>query len=422
MIVDFTIKNFRSIKTEQLLSLYADKKPKHHAGNITYIENELGVLRTCAIYGSNAAGKTNIILAFEALQYLIVESGDLKDGDPIKCYEPYLLSDATKNSPTRIEIELYIDRTRYSYHIEYNGKEIIYEKLDFYPNARASNIFLRNSPDDWKSVKFGERYKGGKKQTAFFANNTYLSKAGNSPDSPEIIRKVFNYFRKNTQTMLTNQAIGVFDWDENENTVSIMNSFLKKVDLGIDSFGIEKVENSDSLKFPENMPEALKQKLAAEFSKKEYFYHSDDNGNLVRFEKNKESSGTNKLFRLLPLFIQVLREGSILFVDEIEGSFHPHIAELIIKIFNDPLVNKNNAQLIFTTHDLSLMASDVMRKDQVYLTNKDLSRGTSIYCLESYETKLKDNSPFAKWYDEGRLGAIPKINYRNISDAIKGIF
>jgi len=89
VIVDFTIKNFRSIKTEQLLSLYANKKPRHHAGNISYIEDELGVLRTCAIYGANAAGKTNIILALQALQNLIVQSGDLKDGDPIKYYEPY---------------------------------------------------------------------------------------------------------------------------------------------------------------------------------------------------------------------------------------------------------------------------------------------------------------------------------------------
>ncbi len=81
MIIDFTIENFRSIKTEQLLSLFAENKPKHHAGNIAYIGNDnLGILRTCTIYGSNAAGKTNIIKAFEALVYLVCDSGDLKEG------------------------------------------------------------------------------------------------------------------------------------------------------------------------------------------------------------------------------------------------------------------------------------------------------------------------------------------------------
>lgn len=422
MIVDFTISNFRSIKNEQLLSFHADKKPKHHSGNISYIEEDLGLLRTCAIYGPNASGKTNIILAFEALQKLIIESGDLKDGDPITCYEPYLLSKSSRNSPTRFEIEFYVENIRYSYHIEYNRTQIIFEKLDFFPSARPANIFTRTSPDNWKSVKFGEHYKGGKKQIAFFSNNTYISKAGNTPDSPPIIRKIFNHFRKNTQTMLVNQAVGVFDWDEDSSTVSIINTFLKKADLGIEKFGIENIESIDDLKLPKDMPEIIKQKLIKEFSKREYFYHQDDEGKLIRFEKEKESSGTNRLFKLLPFFVEVLREGSTLFVDEIEDSFHPHIAELIIKLFNDPLVNKKNAQLIFTAHDLTLMGSGSMRKDQIYLTEKNPDNGTILYCLESYEAALKDNSPFSKWYDEGRLGAVPSINYRDISDTIKGMF
>ena len=422
MIVDFTIKNFRSIKSEQLLSLHADKKPKHHAGNISYIEGDLGVLKTCAIYGSNASGKTNVILGFEALQELIVQSGDLKDGDVITCYEPFLLSKSTKNSPTRFEIEFYVESIRYAYCVEYNSQEILFEKLDFYPTTRAANIFTRTSPTDWKSVKFGERYKGGKKQIAFFANNTYLSKAGNTPDAPEVVRKIFNHFRMNMKVKHTNRSIRVFDWDEDERTVSVMNTFLKKIDLGIEKFAIEKDEDIGDLKFPEELPVELQKKIKNEISKKEYFYHKDDSGELVRFEKSKESSGTKKLFRLLPLFIQVIRDGAVLFVDEIEASFHPHVAELIIKLFNDPLVNTQNAQLIFTTHDLSLMESGIMRKDQIYLSEKTLEKGSCLYCLENYEAALKDNSPFAKWYDEGRLGAIPKINYRDISDAIKGMF
>ena len=87
MIIEFTVKNFRSIKNEQLLSFFAENKLKHHAGNISYVDN-IGVLKTCAIYGSNAAGKTNIILAFKALQSLITQSGDWKDGDESNCYEP----------------------------------------------------------------------------------------------------------------------------------------------------------------------------------------------------------------------------------------------------------------------------------------------------------------------------------------------
>lgn len=422
VIIDFSIKNFRSIKSEQLLSMYAEKKPKHHAGNISYIEDNLGILRTCAIYGSNASGKTNVLLAFEALQSLIVESGDLKDGDPIKFYDPYLLSKNTRKAPTRFELEFYIDKERYIYQVEYNKEQILFEKLDFYPNSRPANIFTRNSADDWKSVKFGEYYRGGKKQIAFFANNSYLSKAGNTPDAPKLIRNIYNHFRKNYHIMLLNQNVGVFGWDENQATVKIINTFLQKIDLGIDKFSLEKDENVADVKFPKNLPEAIQEKLIKELSKKEIFFHPDEDGNLIQFNKDQESRGTNRLFKLLPFFIQILRDGAVLMIDEIEASFHPHVAELIVKLFNDPLVNKKNAQLIFTTHDLILMGSDTMRKDQIYLTEKDLETGTQLYCLDSYEATLKDTSPFAKWYDEGRLGAIPKINYRDISDAIKEAF
>ena len=422
MIVDFTIENFRSIKSEQLLSMYAENKPKHHAGNISHIEDELGVLKTCAIYGSNAAGKTNIILAFKALKKLMIESGDLKDGDPINCYEPNVLSKHTIDKPTCFEIEFYVEGVRYLYRIEYNQREIVYEKLDFYRSSRKANLFTRESASDWKAVKFGEHYKGGKKQIAFFANNAYLAKAGNTPDSPEIIRKVFNYFRAFTETVLTDQVVGIFDWNEDPETVLIINTFLKKIDLGINKFEIENEENIDQVQLPENISNVVKNKLISELSKKEYFYHEVDDGSLIRFDRDKESRGTQRIFKLLPFIIHVLRQGSILFFDEIESSFHPHVAELIIKLFNDPLVNKKNAQLIFTTHNLTLMSSTTMRKDQVYLVQKSVEAGTELKCLDSYDSTLKDSSPFAKWYDEGRLGAIPSINYHDISECIKGAF
>ena len=421
MIVEFTVENFRSIKNEQLLSFFAENKPKYHAGNISYPDNKIGVLKTCAIYGSNAAGKTNIILAFKALRLLITESGDWKDGDSISCYEPYLLSKTCINKPIYFEIEFYLDKTRYLYQVKFNKNKILYEKLDAYYTQWPANLFTRTS-DDWKAVKFGEYYKGGKKQIAFFPNNTYLSKAGNTADSPEIVRKIFNYFRKNTVTMLSNQTISLVNWENNIDNSFIINTFLKKVDLGINKFTIESRELPKGFQLPDDIPTDIKNQILKDLSKEAFFHHETDYKELVRFTSEQESSGTLKLFRILPFIIDVLHQGSTVFIDEIEGSFHPHIAELLIKLFNDPLVNKNNSQLIFTTHDLSLMTSKAMRKDQIYLVKKTVNKGTTIDNLESYDIALKDNSPFSKWYNEGRLGSIPSINYREISDAIKKVF
>ena len=105
--------------------------------------------------------------------------------------------------------------------------------------------------------------------------------------------------------------------------------------------------------------------------------------------------------------------------NEIENSFHPYLARMIVKIFNDPTLNINNSQLIYTTHDLSLMSSEFLRKDQVYLSEKSVENGSVYFSLENFDSSLKDNSPFAKWYNEGKLGGIPRIDYAQISLEIK---
>ncbi|HFQ5253102.1 TPA: ATP/GTP-binding protein [Vibrio vulnificus] len=421
MIVDFTVKNFRSIRNEQLFSLYADKKPKHHAGSISYVEDSLGILKTAAIYGSNASGKSNLIMAFEALRSLVIESGDWKDGDTIDCYQPYLLSDETRNLPTEFELEFYVNESRYRYSISFNATSILHEKLDQYLTARPTNLFLRSSADDWKNVKFGDAYKGGKKQIAFFKNNGYLSKAGNTPDSPEVARDIFNFFRRKTETLLTNQSLNILDWDMDSRTKEAVNYFLKKADFGINKFEFEKREIPKNLPFPENMPDDIRKAFINDLSKRECFYHESDNGELVKFTSEMESRGTNRLFKMLPVFIEALKDGSVFFIDEIESSFHPHIAELLIKIFNDPVVNTRNAQLIYTTHDLSLMSPTLLRKDQIYLTEKSIENGSEYTCLEDFDTSLKDNSPFSKWYNEGKLGGVPKINYLEITSKIREV-
>jgi len=421
VIVDFTVENFRSIKEEQVFSMYADKKPKHHAGNISYIENEIGLLKTTAIYGANASGKTNLILAFDALKYLAVESGDLKDGDEIEAYEPYRLSRSTVEEPTNFEIEFYVKNIRYQYQVTFNLNSIFFEKLDIFRTAKASNIFTRNSPTDWKSVKFGDSYKGGKKQFAFFANNTYLSKAGNSPESPELMRDVYNHLRKDLISILIERSVSILDWEKKAGYKDVVNAFLSKADLGINSFDFVKRDIPSDLEFPEHIPSEIKERFIREFSKKEVFFHQSDFGELVEFDKDLESRGTNKLFQLVPFFTMILSQGATALIDEIEASLHPHIAELMIKLFNDPTVNINNAQLIFTTHDMSLMSQDVLRKDQVYLSDKTPESGTQFLCLESFDSSLKDSSPFAKWYNEGRLGGIPAINYKEISDSLKKV-
>ena len=149
------------------------------------------------------------------------------------------------------------------------------------------------------------------------------------------------------------------------------------------------------------------------------FGHHTEEGGTDFFEQDVESSGTQKLFHLAPLLMSCLALGKVLIMDEIERSFHPHIAELIIQLFSDPQVNTRHAQLIFSTHNINLMASDRMRRDQIWFTEKK-NGATHLYSLDQFDkSKVKTNSPFPDWYNSGRFDAIPAIDYHAIVDLLR---
>ncbi|GGW97921.1 AAA family ATPase [Alteromonas halophila] len=420
MIVDFTVENFRSIKSSQLFSMFAEHKPKHHSNNIHFLEPGFGVLRTAAIYGSNAAGKTNLLLAFDTLKDIVVESEGWKEGDDIEQYQPYLLSNSCKNSDTTFDIEFIVKNNRYRYEVRFNKTEITYEKLEVYKTAKPSTLFHRESIGEEHSLKIGETFRGGKRTFAFFKNNSYLSIAGSSPESPKFIRDIYKYFYRGLLILENGTDFTVNDWENIEEVKGFVNSFLSKADFGIDSFDVKKKSLHEGFHLPQEMPESLKKKIIGRFTKDIVFYHKNESGELVEFPESLESHGTKSILKLIPFIAMVLLTGRTLIIDEIETSLHPHIAELVIKLFNDPNVNIRGAQLIYTTHDVSLMAQDKLRKDQIYLVHKCQNEGTEFRSLDNFDSELRDNSPFSKWYHEGRLGGIPEIHYKDIAASIIG--
>jgi AAA15 family ATPase/GTPase len=423
MIVDFTVANFRSIRERQTFSLFAESSSAKLASNIAYPSSEnIGVLRTAGVYGANASGKSNLLIAFWALRYLVCGSGDLKDGDTIPCYEPYKLDKHTKASPIDFEIEFFSkEKLRFIYSISFDANRIISESLDFYPSRSRANLFRREKGDSWEDVSFGAHYKGGKKKYAFFPNNSYISKAGNSADAPDLIRSIFNYFRNDLFHLGADEKVGILDWKEDNSIVNSIASILCKVDTGISGIQFRDSDIS-KIDLPKSIPEALRKRILENESKKPVFLHKGKNGYEEEFGEDMESSGTLKLFNILPMLLNAFKDGGVLVIDELDNSFHPHIAELIIKLFNDESVNRNNAQLIFSTHNISLMSSSLLRRDQIWLTEKRNGQ-TSFSSLDDFDKNVvKMDSPFSKWYSDGRFGAIPEIDVKEISRIIKGRF
>lgn len=427
MIIDFTVSNFRSIKDEQTFSMYVQTKGEHLLKNVSYPANDkIGILKTTGLYGSNASGKSNLLKAFYALQCIITQSGDLKDGDIIPCYEPYLLEEETKSLPTRFEIEFFISATekheeikisRYRYSVAFTENKIIEEKLIFYPSTQQAVIFDRGIDDTWQSINFGSLYKGGKKRLSFFANNAYLSKAGDSADAPPMVRNIYNYFRKNITHLAINEVAHKFHWLNNTKLVNNVGTLLSLVDTGIHKIEVQErtVPHDDIINsLLDNVPDSIKQHLLNELKLEPIFLHKSNIGRSIPFKERDESDGTRKLFHLAPLIFETLSSGGVLIMDELDNSMHPFMAELIIKLFNDPRVNKNNAQLIFSTHNVNLMSPELLRRDQIFLVEKQKG-ATKFYSLNDFDKKkVKPQSPFNQWYTEGRFGAIPFINYQEI--------
>lgn len=420
MFVSLKVENFLSICDEATLNLEAPLNSNHLPDHIyKFRENNLGILRAIGIYGANASGKSNLLKAFSALNYIVVRSGGLKDGDSIPCYTPFKLSNKKNQSPIKFTAEFLVDEVRYIYHVSFDSKEIIEETLDYYPSRVKANIFSRGPKDDWENIKFGGHYKGGVKKVAFFKNNSYLSKAGDNAATPQIARDIYSFFRLGIHRIGFNfgfNLLGAADVDTRKNITSVVSKFLCLIDTGISKVSYKEVDASDLIKLPEGLPQDIKEQILADNSIKFLFEHKSEDGDLVNFEEDEESDGTQKIFKLSPLILSGLTSKKVIIFDELDNSLHPHLADLLIKLFNDPEVNRFGSQLIFSTHNMQLMGPEKLRRDQIWLAQKDDNK-TKIYSLDDFDkNKVKINTPYSKWYDDGRFGGVPTINYSKIKD------
>ncbi len=418
MIIKLTIENFRSIKEKQELDFLVRSPGGHLSDNVAPIDEKQGVVRSMAIYGANASGKSTLIEAFDTLQYIACASGDLKEGEVIPCYEPHLLSTDTSNKPVRLSLEFICRGVHYSYAVAFTRDQIVDELLESVPSRNKATLVKRGENDTWETIHFGGLYKGRNKRVPFFKNNSYLSKAGNNADATSLMRDIYGYFVMNISTY-TSFAERWGPNYEDENLLDLASKFLCNIDTGVTAIEKKTEQNlGEEISVPSFFSTEMQKKLIARRKTDYLFSHSMDNGEIAQFKRDIESLGTKKLFAMLPSIFEAFSRGQAFLIDEIESSFHPHIAELLVKLFNDPDVNVHGSQLIFTTHSFALMSPKFMRRDQVMFVEKKQGE-TSVYSLNDYEKSVvKSGSPFAEWYDAGRFGAVPSVNYNALSKLI----
>ena len=416
MIVHFSISNFLSMKDEQVLNFNVETSRNHLPCNYSDYDGKLQVLRTAGIFGANASGKSNILKAFGALRWLINKSGDQSEGQEIPAYDPHLLSKVSASGPVAFDVEFIVPSgARFRYTISFTQERILIESLRTFFNRREALVFQRNETDTWETIKFGSTYTGGIKRHAFFRNNSYLSKAGNTASAPKMIREVFNYFR--SQTFIgPNHGTMVPGFHKNEGTRHAVSSLIAFADTGIDKITDEKNRSAGNFSFPDDLPKEMKEAMLEKNSLK--FWHRTEDGSSIPFERHMESDGTIRLFEFLPVILHTLSSGEVLVVDDLDAHLHSHLIRTVLDLFHDDEVNTNGAQLIFSTHDTSVLSQDHMRREQIWFTEKNNGM-TEVVCLDEFDTQqVRHNSPFYAFYNDGRLGSVPQIEHSKIKESI----
>ncbi len=421
MLIEFRVENHRSIRDEQVLSLEAgriscegDSRPRH----IPNCSDML--LPVVGIYGANASGKSNVLAAMAYMKEAVGFSHRFWSPDEGVPRDPFAWGQK-RDEPSMYEVEMIIDGVRYQYGCSILDDQAFLEEWIYaWPNGKKQTWLEREGTN----FKFGENLKGENSVIVEVtrSNALYLSAAAqmrhtqlsplfswfgamqtyNLTPGPSPRRYYSGGFR--TEAALASllgepgefRQATFFEDAQSDSMLDQFKSLLRSADIGIVDLRINRDESSPTTK-------------GSPLSRFELKHKSESDDAWLSLEE--ESKGTRTLFRLALPILRTIQRGGLLIVDELESSLHPMLAELIVRQFNDPTINSRNAQLIFSTHDTNLlgklMGDPVLRRDQIWLTEKDPRGATELYPLTDFKPRKDEN--IERGYIQGRYGAIPYL-------------
>lgn len=418
MLIEMNVANFRSFSDVQTFSLVKGKGEELVGSNSfkAGLANELELLRSAAIYGPNASGKSNFLRALRTMRLIVLESAANQQRGDLLSVTPFRLSPDTRQAPSEFEVTFLVDGIRYQYGFSATPEQIHEEWLLAYPKGRAQRWFSRvwlpeHKRFDWE---LGNNLMGEKQlwQKSTRDNALFLSTAVQL--NSEQLQPVFDWFKT------TLRMANVDGWGpsfsahlcENNEKSKVMD-FLNAADIHIDDVQIE-TRPFDLNELPDDMPDSLKSLIEGQMKGEKVreikTIHKDSEGNLITFDLDDESDGTQKLFAFAGPWIDSLENGYVLFIDELHGNLHPRLVRYLVELFHNPEINTKNAQLVFTTHETSILNQDVFRRDQIWFCEKDKKQATNLYPLTDFSPrKGRENLELA--YLSGRYGALPFVKH-----------
>jgi AAA15 family ATPase/GTPase len=406
MVLEIRIGNLFSIKDEITIDFRAanikSANAKALADNI-FTENDTDILKTIAIYGANASGKSNIIKAIRFCNAMVFESHKHNESTVYK-FQPFKFN-GYDNKPSNYFIRFISEGIEYEYSFSFTRLKIITESLYYYPKGRITKIFTR---DERIGKTKKEKYSFGDqiKRPLDVAENTsektlYISRA--SQMDREIAKEIFTYFHSRFILLYVGFGISTIETLSNQNKQQLIEA-LKIADSDIIDVRIKTLKkpgkniSADLTSMTLKVEDVVQDHLQI----KTYHKASPD----IAFDfLSEESQGTIKLFFIMLTILDVVKNNKVLLIDEIEDSLHPKIIEYIFNIFR----SGEKAQLICTTHNTKFLDLKKFRKDQIFFANKKEDGSTDLYSLYDY-SDFRDTMDLEKAYLQGRFDAVPLIN------------
>ncbi len=412
MLIEFSVKNFLSFKDKVTLSMEKGNGNENLDNIIS--NNNIDLLKTTAIYGANASGKSNILKAFTCAILMVRNSSLIPVGEKWNFIKPFLFDEVSKNKPSEFEFIFIVNDIKYRYFFSADVNKVYDEVLDAYYSQKPTNIFTRTKTNNYEFTN--DKSKLESLATNNTENKLFLSTA-----------TTWNYDKTKDAYLWFANAIDTYDSFENiadkdliayssgeENLKEFALKLLKEADILIKDITVDYEEKDmDSTMVDMLVPQLARngEKFKVKNVSIELEHEVvDDNNNKHTYKLNftEESSGTRVLFAFAPFLKRAFETTKVIVVEELERSMHPALVEFIVKLFNNKEINKANSQLIFTTHATNLLNLELLRRDQIWFTEKNSENGVSdLYPLDSFSVRKDEN--IQKGYINGRYGAIPFI-------------
>jgi len=414
MLLSFSATNFKSISGTQTLSLVGSKlKGPREPLELSVPGGGNGVLPGAIIYGANAAGKSNLINAMSIMRRLVLDSHRDAARKASLPARPFLLDGSWEGEPTAFEVSFMVDGVRYDYGFSFDENQILEEWLFSFPEGRRRKLFERQDA----SISFGSGMKGEKRSLVKFLTENALFLSIATQNKHEELGIVFaffeNMFFSNRISVAGHMIDAAFKKNEiDERTIR----FLEAIGTGVVGYQQTEANRPDGIKdmlmdfkaLMEKHTDSSDESALPDVEEKEYkieLGHLTKSGEKKFFEGNLESAGTRRLLVIMNRIFEVLDKGQVAIIDELDASLHSVAVKALLALFFDQTVNKNNAQIIATTHDTNLLDPEFLRRDEIWFVEKEASGESQYFSLA--EIVARKGEFFEKSYLAGRYGALP---------------